>query len=563
MAETEDTPKTQSDVPGTPVEYVPLFDDDTDEYLLSSLPPSARPAASRRRRLLLALLIAVLLVALVGGGVLAYMRLARPPVVQYTQAAAASGNIAATVSATGPLQAEAVYNMNFSASSGQVQSILVHVGEQVTQGQKLATLNSATLQDAVNQAQLSLNSANTGVSTAQANLSSTRNQEAATLNTAYAQEQIALNACNSGGSNSTSGSGAALDLATTPIPSATPRPTASPSATPKPAATATPTPNPTTVANCKLLAQNQFTQALAQAQATINSSSNQVATAQQQVSSAQAQLQTARDNLAGATLVAPHAGAIVALNGQVGQLVGGGSSSSSSTSSSSSGTSAPSAFIVLLDASSLNIAAQVNEADIATVQVGQPAQFTVAAYPSQTFHASVSSINTQGQASSNVVTYSVGLAVDMQSLNNAHVYPGMTATVNITTAERIGTLLVPAAALSFSATALQDGELTRSALRALTSGSSSATTGSQTGRGIVLELKQGKLVPLLVTTGLSNGQSTEILSGLQAGDQVVVSQTGGRSASSGTSTGGGLFSGGGGGRFGGGGTGGGGGGGGG
>lgn len=194
--------------------------------------------------------------------------------------------------------------------------------------------------------------------------------------------------------------------------------------------------------------------------------------------------------------------------------------------------------------SNLSITVQVNEADISGVQVGQPAVFTVAAYPARTFRASVASIDIQGQTSSNVVTYPVTLTVDNQSLTNAHIYAGMTATVNITTAERIGTLLVPAAALSFSTTALQNGELTASQIRSLVAGASGLgnTTGS---RGIVVELKNGQLVPVLVRTGLSNGQFTEILSGLNAGDQVVVSQTGGQtSTTTGSGTNGGTRGGG-------------------
>jgi multidrug efflux pump subunit AcrA (membrane-fusion protein) len=136
----------------------------------------------------------------------------------------------------------------------------------------------------------------------------------------------------------------------------------------------------------------------------------------------------------------------------------------------------------------------------------------------------------------------------------------MTATVNITTAERIGTLLVPASALSFSTTAIQNGELTTSQLRALVAGASSSGFGSTQGsRGIIVELKNGKLVPVLVRTGLSNGQFTEILSGLNAGDQVVVSQTGGQTTTTSSGTtgasrlgGGGFGGGGGGGRSGGG-----------
>ncbi len=336
-------------------------------------------------------------------------------------------------------------------------------------------------------------------------MSNTQNQQNTALDIARINEQNGLNSCKATGSP-TSGSGGGSG---------------------NPAATPTPTPNPTTVANCEKLVTDQFNQAVDQANSAITSAQNQVTSTQQQLTNAQTALQTAKDNLANATLVAPHAGVIESINGLVGENAGGGAggSSGSGGSSGTSGSSGSSAFIVLVDASTLNIAAQINEANIASVAVNQPAQFTVPAYPSQTFQATVTSIDTLGQTSSSVVTFLVNLAVDMQSIGSSHVYPGMTATVDVTTAERISTLLVPSSALSFASTALQNGELDRSSLSSLIGGSN-VRTGSGN-RGIVVELKNGKLVPVLVTTGLTNGQQTEILSGLHEGDQVVISQTGG------------------------------------
>src|SRR5579875_236919 len=513
MPDTEDMsklePKTvDTDVHTTeiPINFAPLIDDDTEDFEIPLTPGATAP---RRRHAWLIPLIIILVILLAGGGVFTYMQLTRPPAVQYTQATATIGNIAQTVSGTGQVQPSAIYNMNFTAS-GQIQAIYVHVGQQVKQGQKLAQLSSTSLQDAVNQAQASLNAAETSLSSAETSEGNTDAQQSIALAIAYDNEQNALNTC----------------------------------ATEK---------NPP--ANCQQLAEDQYQQARYSAYAAESSAANQVTSAENQVSNAEAALKTAQDNLQSATLTAPHAGIIAAINGMVGEQAGSGGSGSSSSSSSSS------AFIVLLDMSSLSITVQVNEADIAGVQVGQPAVFTVAAYPSQTFRASVASIDIQGQTTSSVVTYPVTLTVDNQSLNNAHIYPGMTATVNITTAERIGTLLVPAAALSFSTTAIQNGELTAAQIRALVAGaSSSGSPGAGGSRGIVVELKNGKLVPVLVTTGLSNGQYTEILSGLTAGDKVVVSQTGGITTTTGSGATGGVRGGGfGGGGFGGGGFGGGGG----
>ena len=207
--------------------------------------------------------------------------------------------------------------------------------------------------------------------------------------------------------------------------------------------------------------------------------------------------------------------------------------------------------MTLIDISSLNITAQVNESDIASVKVGQAAQFTVASYPSATFRASVSSIELIGQSSSSVVTFPVHLTVDQNSLNGNNLYPGMTATANITTAQRIGAVLVPSSAISFTSTALQAGEVDRTAIAALTGGTAAQGTGSTSTSGssrVVLTLTNGKLTPVLIKTGLNSGQYVEVLSGLQEGAEVVVGQTGGATSTTTTTTrtgtGGGGFGGG-------------------
>lgn len=269
----------------------------------------------------------------------------------------------------------------------------------------------------------------------------------------------------------------------------------------------------------------QAQQSVTNAQTTYNDAVNNGAaqsvldTDNNNVLSAQDQLKTAQDNLAATILTAPANATVASISGKVGQSAG---SSGSGTSSSTT------PFIALIDTSASNINALVNEADIGNVHVGQPAQFTVEAYPSQTFRANVTSVDLIGQTSGNVVVYPVHLTVNQHSLNGTYLYPGMTATTTITTAERIGALLISNAALSFPNTAVQAGVISRSTLFSAFSGSSSARgTQSNSNQRIVLALKNGKLVPVVITTGLTNGTNTEVLSGLQPGDQVVVRATGG------------------------------------
>jgi multidrug efflux pump subunit AcrA (membrane-fusion protein) len=281
---------------------------------------------------------------------------------------------------------------------------------------------------------------------------------------------------------------------------------------------------------------DQLNQTKAQWAAQEQSAQASVDKAYQALLSGQDAVTAAQHNLSNVVLTAPANATVASINGTVGQTAGSSGSASGSTSQ---------GFIVLVDTSAYTISAQVSEADIGKVRLGQPAQFTVPAYPSQTFRATVTSVQTIGQTSSNVVNYTVDLAVDSQSLQNATLYTGMTATVNITTAQRIGALLVNNSAFSFTTTALQAGALDRNTLTSALGGSVTSGSGSSQGnRRIVLELKNNKLTPVLVTVGLTNGTSSEVLSGLQAGDQVVVSAKGGAysnlSGTSGTSgTGGG------------------------
>jgi multidrug efflux pump subunit AcrA (membrane-fusion protein) len=294
--------------------------------------------------------------------------------------------------------------------------------------------------------------------------------------------------------------------------------------------TATPPATPKTQAQC--------TQAIDQAQ-------NQVNSAWANYETAAANLQTAKDNLAGATMTAPAAGTIVSINGTVGSQVGSGSGNGGNGSSGSSA-----AFIVLEDLSKLAITAQVNEADIGTVKVGQSARFTVAAYPSDTFFGTVASVSPLGQTSSGVVTYPVTVSVDTGSLDGVNLLPGMTASLEITTQERIGVVLVPNKALTYARSLLVSGQISRSEVQSLlASAVQQAGSAAQTGTaGFVVEMQNGKLTPKVIFTGLTDGTNTEVISGLQDGEQIVVGQTGGTATPTTTGGGGGgIFGGGGGG----------------
>lgn len=410
----------------------PLFEDEEDETELIAPP-------HRTRHLWWIVASVALVVIVIGAGTFIYTQRAQASQVQYRTIAVTAGNLTTQVSASGPLQAQAEYDMNFS-TAGQIKEIDVHVGQTVKSGTVLAKLNAPALGIAVQQAQLTVNNAQETYDTAVTN---------------------------------------------------------------------------------------------GDAQTTIDADNNAL-------QNAKLQLQTARNNLAAGTLTAPANATVAAINGVVGQTVSGSGGGSSNSSSSST-----SAFIVLLNTSGYTITASVNEADIANVQLNQPARFTLTAFPSQTFRATVSNISQISTTTSGVVSYPITLTVDMSSVGKAHLYPGMTATANITTAQRIGAELVSNSAFTFPTTALQAGVITRSDLtqlaggigtRGSVTGQSGTGTTSASSRRIVLVQRGGKLVPVAVTVGLTNGTFSEVLSGLNDGDLVVVSATGGPFANLSTTT---------------------------
>ncbi len=108
--------------------------------------------------------------------------------------------------------------------------------------------------------------------------------------------------------------------------------------------------------------------------------------------------------------------------------------------------SAPVLFEIAQDLSRIQIEADVNEADIGAVGEGNPVSFNVDAYPARSFTGSVETVRLAPTELQNVVTYTVIIHAD----NPGRVlYPGMTATVEITTGQRADTLRIPNAAARF------------------------------------------------------------------------------------------------------------------
>ena len=107
---------------------------------------------------------------------------------------------------------------------------------------------------------------------------------------------------------------------------------------------------------------------------------------------------------------------------------------------------APELFKIAQDLRRIQIEAQVNEADVGAIKEGNPAEFTVDAYPEDRFHGVVTQVRLAATELQSVVTYTVIIEA---ANDDRRLYPGMTANVQIETARRRNILRIPNDALRF------------------------------------------------------------------------------------------------------------------
>lgn len=217
---------------------------------------------------------------------------------------------------------------------------------------------------------------------------------------------------------------------------------------------------------------------LAQARATLaklerGASEEQLAIAEAQVQQAHTALEEAQDNLAKATVLAPFDGLVTDLYVAEGEWAGG-----------------PVADVVNTD--SLQVALDVDEIDIAGVQVGQSATVSLEAWPERELEGRVASIAPKAQISGGIVTFRVLLDLEPADLP---ILTGMTANAQLVTAQRRDVLLVRNRAI---------------------------TVDRQAGTYYVDRLEGDDTVQVEVTIGLRDSSYTEITSGLAEGDRLMI-----------------------------------------
>lgn len=178
--------------------------------------------------------------------------------------------------------------------------------------------------------------------------------------------------------------------------------------------------------------------------------------------------------------------------------------------------SASSLFLIAKDLKRMQVWVSVNEADIGSLKVGMPVEFTVDAFPDMTFYGEVHKIRLNATMSQNVVTYVVEVATDNSS---GKLLPYLTASVKFIKDRKKDVLCVPNAALRYRpAENLVPEEYRAQAAEA---------AAIRSGKDRMIWVRSGESIrPVKVTTGLNDGVMTEIVSGdVKEGEEVVVGTT--------------------------------------
>jgi HlyD family secretion protein len=234
----------------------------------------------------------------------------------------------------------------------------------------------------------------------------------------------------------------------------------------------------------------------------------QVGVDQATIEERQAELDAAQVNLGYTNIVSPVNGTVVSRNVTMGQTV-------------AASLQTPTLFLIATDLTNMEVDDNISESDIGGIKVGNPATFTVEAYPNRLFSGAVRQVRQSPQTVQNVVTYDVVVAVANTDLA---LMPGMTATIRIVTSQRDSVLRVPDQALRYT-----PGGLAGAATSLPTQGGAASSTH-------VWVLRDGRPVRVAITPGLDDDAFTEVMRGdLQEGDQLIVSERSGAAGKSGPS----------------------------
>ena len=215
--------------------------------------------------------------------------------------------------------------------------------------------------------------------------------------------------------------------------------------------------------------------------------------------SSEANLAKAKRNLAYATITSPIDGVVISRAVEEGQTVAAGFET-------------PTLFTIAADLTQMQVIADVDEADIGGVKEGQRVEFSVDAYPNDTFEGTVTQVRLEATEDCNVVTYEVVISAHNPDLK---LKPGLTANVTIYIAERRNVINIPLKALRFVP------DMPSGQAPAAESQPQPQKPGNDSLKTIWVQ-ENNTWTPRQVKVGMDNGVNVEICEGLNEGETVAI-----------------------------------------
>jgi HlyD family secretion protein len=394
----------------------------------------------------------------------------------YQLAEVTRGEVTTTVVAAGKVQP--VVNVDVSSQvSGQVKEILVDYNDTVTQEQPIARLDPQLFATRVEQARAEVEVTNEAVSIARDQLAAAEvtvnraGAERAKTEAEAKRSEVAVDNARrrldrksvlmKSGSNSVSE--ADVDEART-------------------------------VYNMALAEFSSATAHVAARAAAVEEAKAQLAVARSRVAYSEARvrsgvaaLRQAEANLDRTVIRAPMDGVVLDRSVAVGQTV-------------AASLQAPTLFKIG-DLRAVHVETAIDEADVGLIRIGQPATFSVDAYPDKVFAGHITQLRKAPHEEESVVTYTALVAADNDDLL---LLPGMTTKVDITIGKSSDALQVPTAALRYQPEGVQ-----------------------QPSGPHVWVLDGESLRSVAVQVGIDHGGATEVVGNLSEGQKVVISNAAG------------------------------------
>lgn len=356
--------------------------------------------------------------------------------VEYTTTPVTHGNLINKVSATGTMQAVTTVQVG-SQASGTISALSADFNSEVHKGQVIAELDPASLQAQVQQAQANLEQTKASREVALANLVNAKAQlSAARSNVQNQQAGVTSSEGNLKSLKATSDDALSLlkkqqALYKESIISLRDLEVAQ---TGYKAALAKYEQAQAQLSQAQITQKNASNSGIDEAQAAVQQMQSQIQVTEAQIKQQQAAVNLAKINVSHTTITSPIDGVVVSRQVDVGQTV-------------AASLSAPTLFTIANDLREMQVLANIDEADIGSLNQANKVTFAVDAFPGITFEGKINQIRLNSTVVQNVVTYTVVVSVDNP---DQKLRPGMTANLTFIIAERDNVIKIPNAAFRFS-----------------------------------------------------------------------------------------------------------------